>query len=191
MESSYLEVKRQFFHLGLGVILVALLYYDIFNWAIIAALILIGAVLSLIFEERNNPLFEFFRKNFGRKEEYLGKPALIFLLGSLIVVVFFSKDIALAAIIILAVGDSFSHLIGRFYGRIKTPLSETKMLEGFLAGWILAGFAAALFVPLTYAFIAAFVAMLVEFTDIPIRVDDNITVPLAAALTLWIITLFV
>jgi len=191
MESTHLEVKRQLFHLGLGLIIVALIYYDLLNWVGLAIITLLAAVSSLIVENMNIGFFEFFRTHFSRPGEYLGRPPLMFFLGSFIVVVFFSKNIALAAITILAVGDSFSHLIGRFYGKVLTPLSEKKMLEGFLAGWILAAIVAAMFVGWIYAFIAAFVAMLVEFTDIPIQIDDNITVPLAAAITLWVITLIV
>jgi len=189
MEQTHLEIKRQIFHLILGLVLAALVYYDIFTWQIIAAVTLVGALISLIVQKKKDiEIFDYFKKHFARDGEYLGRAPLLFFLGVLLVVAFFPKNIAVASILILGVGDSISHLIGRFYGKIKTPLSEKKMLEGFFAGWITGALAAWYFVGLGFAIAAAGIAMLVEFSDIN-PVDDNIMVPVVSGVVLFVLTI--
>jgi len=100
----------------------------------------------------------------------------------------FDKDIAMASIMVLALGDSVSHLYGLHYGKIKHPLSNKKFLEGTIAGFV-AGFIGALVFARWYeAFFASLAAMIVEGIEVKIgtrQIDDNIIVPLVAGGVLW------
>lgn len=190
MERESLEIKRQTFHLLAGLVLASLVYFDILNWISLSIITIIGAVIAIIDQKKRIPHLDYFRKNFERPTDYLGKGALTYFLGVLIVVAFFPKNIAVASTLILAVGDSFSHLIGKYYGKIKTRFSEHKNLEGFFAGWLLGGLSAWYFVGFPQAITAAGVAMLLEYADVTNILDDNILVPLVSALVLTLITLF-
>jgi dolichol kinase len=99
----------------------------------------------------------------------------------------FRKDIALASASIMVVGDSISHLIGRYIGKIKIPLAKEKKLEGTMVAIVCASLAALLFVNFRIAFLAAFAAMIIE-AYLPLKLtryfDDNLIIPLVAGLTM-------
>ena len=101
-------------------------------------------------------------------------------------VFFFPKDVALASMIILALGDSIAPLIGR-YGRIRHPFSKKKFLEGAIIGFIAGFIGAIIFVEAIPALIASLVAMIIEGIDLEFRfnpLDDNIFMPLISGLVI-------
>jgi uncharacterized protein (TIGR00297 family) len=103
-------------------------------------------------------------------------------------------DIVAAAWGIMAAGDGFATIAGRAWGRRRLPWNPEKTVEGTLA-FIIAGSVAGVFLamwvsptPRLYLWIApvaaAVVAALVE--SIPVRLDDNLSVPFSAAAVLWL-----
>jgi len=111
-------------------------------------------------------------------------------------------DIAAAAWGILAVGDGMATLVGRRLGRRRIPWNREKsvagtvalFLCGSLAGSVLAWWCRPNVMPPAYLwfslgapFAAALVAAFVE--TIPVRLDDNVSVPAAAAAVLWTLSL--
>lgn len=107
--------------------------------------------------------------------------------GCIIVLGLFEKNSALAALMILALGDSISPIVGGYYGKTPHPLNKLKLAEGTLAGIVAATLGAALFVPWKAAAIASFVALCIEAAEIKLGkyiLDDNITVPFIAGLVL-------
>ncbi|MGH9879708.1 MAG: diacylglycerol/polyprenol kinase family protein, partial [Nitrososphaerales archaeon] len=80
------------------------------------------------------------------------------------------------------VGDGSASIVGRMYGKNKIPFSNGKTIEGTATGIICAFVGASLFISPTMAITAALIGMIVEF--LPLRVNDNITVPLLAALSM-------
>jgi uncharacterized protein (TIGR00297 family) len=121
----------------------------------------------------------------------------------LLVLVFRHRlDIAAAAWGILAAGDGFATIVGRAVGRRPLPWNHEKTVEGTLA-FILAGSAAGVLLALwvrpsispapSIAFglvapvAAAIAAALVE--TIPVKLDDNVSVPGSAAAVLWMASL--
>ncbi len=179
-----IEFKRQGFHVVLGVILVYLLYIGALNLWLMFFLLLIGFVLSLASKRYELAFVNWFLRNFDRKEESLpGYGALTYFLGCIIVLGLFSKEIALASILVLAFGDSFSHL-GRF-GNIKNPFSNAKFLEGTILGIIAGTFAARVFVSWEAAFFGSLIAMSVEGLELAIlkkKIDDNLLIPIVSGL---------
>lgn len=122
----------------------------------------------------------------------------------LLLILFFRSrlDIAAGAWAILAVGDGMATLVGRRVGGARLPWNPDKTWAGTVAFAVTGGLAGILLcwwtrpnvatpVPTWFVFaapvLAAFVAALVE--TIPVRLDDNLSVPFAAGMTLWLATL--
>ncbi len=109
------------------------------------------------------------------------------LIAALLCVLFFPKVIAINAIAILIISDTTSALIGRRFGRHRF---FAKSLEGSLAFFV-----SALLVilvapkyeqlPLEYVmgFIAAAIGTVAE--ALPVKIDDNISIPLSVGFSLW------
>lgn len=195
MERIRLEIKRQPFHILLGLFLIALIYYDLLSQQILITLIII-AIVSSLFIKKTKPKMIYKLLQFVEREDALeelpGRGLISYIIGALIVITLFEKDIAIASIIILALGDSFSRLIGPF-GKIKHPFNNTKFLEGVIAGVIAASLGAMLFIRPLEAISASFFAMLLEGIDLRpfnFKIDDNITIPLIAGIVIWLIRLF-
>ena len=188
------ETKRQIFHLILGLLIVLLIYLDLLTAFLIGIIILIGLVLSLITKRYRIPLIDWFLRTFDREKDIKfipGKGIIFMFIGAFIAVFFFPKEIALAAVIILALGDSIAPLIGR-YGKIKHPFSRKRFLLGTIAGLFASFFGALLFVGFYEALIASFVVMFIEGIDLELRInqlDDNIMMPLVAGIVILLINL--
>jgi dolichol kinase len=121
-------------------------------------------------------------------EKFPGRGAFYFILGSFLVTLFLPLPIALASILILALGDSFTNIIGRYFGKIHLPYNPKKTIEGPLFGFVLAGIGGSFFVSPLASFVASFVAMAVE--TLPLRIgsfeiDDNLTIPVVAGVVMW------
>ncbi|MBI2105519.1 hypothetical protein HYT56_01635 [Candidatus Woesearchaeota archaeon] len=181
-----LELKRQIFHLLLGIIIVALLYREVLNIKSLFFLLLAGFVLSLLSKKYRLFGINWFLKNFDREKETLpGYGALTYFLGSIIVLGLFEKEIALASIMVLALGDSFCHL-GRF-GKISNPFNKNKLLEGTIIGIVFGAFGAAFFAPWKAAFFGSLIAMGVEGLELVVfkrKIDDNLLIPVIAGLVI-------
>lgn len=190
-----LEVRRQVAHLLFGVALtigIFLNYIDI--WFLTAANFTLVAGI-LYWKSLNGskcPLKKIL--SFFEREDHLtkfpGRGVLFFLLGAWCAVALFPNDMALASILILSVGDSVSHLYGRFLGKIKVPFFPHKNIEGHIAGTILAAIISSIFVPFAPALAAACIGMIIEIPHWKIGkipLDDNLLIPIAsgAALMTW------
>lgn len=180
-----LEVKRQAFHLILGLILVALLYFDILNAVLLAFFFCIGIIFSILSKYKKIKVIDWLLENLDRKEAVLpGKGVLFYLLGSIIVLVLFDKNIALASIMVLVLGDSLCH-IGVF-GRIKVPWNDKKTFEGIIIGMIAGILGAIFFVKPLEATLASVIAMSFESINWDrYGLDDNLIVPIVAGSVIW------
>jgi dolichol kinase len=124
-----------------------------------------------------------------------------FMLAVLIVVLFFSKQIAILSILTLVIGDSFAALVGKKYGgflfkKNKLFKSLNKSIEGVLA-FIISSF---LFVALfNYLFnfnfqylkllIVVFLASIFELFAKKLKIDDNLLITISFAISLIILNL--
>ena len=120
--------------------------------------------------------------------------AVIFaVVGALLTLQLFPRDIALASLAILAFADPLSHLVGRILGRTKHFLDNKKNIEGHIAGALASALVAMFFVSPLLAFAGSLVAMLFESMIIEIqkiKLDDNLIIPLAAGTTMFLIVRF-
>jgi uncharacterized protein (TIGR00297 family) len=111
-------------------------------------------------------------------------------------------DIVAAAWGILAFGDGMATLVGMSFGRTRLPWNREKSIAGSVAFFVCGGLAGALLawwcrpgvIPPAYVwfsigapFVAALAAAFVE--TIPVRLDDNVSVPASAAAVLWALSL--
>lgn len=196
MEIGKFELRRQIFHLLFGIFLVMLLKYDFINEKLILAAIIAGLILSYLSKKTRAPVMHGLLEMFERKEDirkFPGKGVIFYLIGAYISLLLFPKDIAMASIMVLALGDSVSHLFGLHFGKTKHPLSKTKFLEGTIAGFAAGFVGALLFLPWHEAFFASLAAMFVEAIEIKIgaaQVDDNLIMPLVAGAAVWLVRMF-
>ena len=196
MANINIEVKRKIFHLLFGILLVILLIFEIIEILHLFILLLITIIASLLSKKTKLLGVYWLMRHFEREEhikKFPAKGVISYLIGVLLVLFLFPRDIALAAILVLAFADSIGHLFGIQFGKIPHPFVSTKFVEGWIVG-LIAGFIGALFlVPWHEALAASFFAMLVEGIEIKLgaeEVDDNLLIPLVAASAIWVVRYF-
>jgi len=192
------ERARQWVHIGSG--LFALLL-RILTWWQAAAL----AAFALIFNALALPRVGG-RRLYRPVDEARGFPLgiLLYPLAVLLLVLLFPSrlDIVAAAWAILAFGDGFATLIGRATRSPQLPWNPDKTIGGttaFIVCGTLGGIAFAWWVrpaivpppPLAFTILAPLAAAIAAaFVEtIPVRLDDNISVPATAAAVLWLASL--
>ena len=182
------ELYRKILHLLLGISIALAYQYDLLSPFTLLMMIIAGVIISILSKRIWLPFLSFFLEKLEREEEkkqFPGKGLIFFFVGVLLAVKLFPKDIALASIMILAFGDSISHLIGARFGKIKNILNGDgkKLIEGTIAG-IIAGLLGAMFyVPFSQALLGSTAAMLAEVVKIDFnenQLDDNVVIPLVA-----------
>ncbi len=202
------ELRRQFVH-ALGVLLVPLaLFFG--KFAVATGSMVLALAIFILAEHRSSNyriktipkstdnsalksgsasqsvmnsihiVFEKFERSGGN---YRG--AFYFYLASAVSLFLFSQQVAVLSITVLALGDSFSTAVGIF-GKKKIFYNRKKTWEGTIAGFI-ASFAGCFFINPALALPAAFVGMLVE--SLPLKIDDNLTIPILTGLALSVITI--
>ena len=177
------ELTRQGLHFIVGVscILVFLMAGRILAMILLLAALAIGYFVA--HQIKHNSKFQFLHeiiKHVERPHEqhFPGLSAFLFVFGAILAMAIFSSSLViLSALIVLTFGDSIATILGKYYGNIE--LISDRTLEGTVAGIIVATIALAFFLPLHYAFPIAGIGMLAEYLPI----DDNIGIPLIAALT--------
>lgn len=185
------EIRRALFHIGLGLAIIILSFF--LNSAmlklILVVILVVGLFLSMISRKKTIPVIATFLNIFDRKKssDFPGRGAFYFVAGSLLALLLFEKNIALASIMVLTFGDSFTNIFGPF-GKIKTILHERKKLEGTIIGIAAGTLGAMWFVTPVQAFFGTLLAMIAEMIDFEsLQVNDNILVPVIAGI---IMTLF-
>jgi dolichol kinase len=129
---------------------------------------------------------------FFRAEEQVREAAATpYAIAILLTILTFPKPVALIAIYALAIGDPLSAVVGIRFGRHR--MIGRKSLEGSLA-FLVATFAVSLAVlswatdvplqtRLEASFLIAAIGTVVEM--LPVRIDDNLTIPLGVAGAAW------
>jgi dolichol kinase len=185
-----LELRRQSFHIFLGISIVCLIYFDLIGAKFLFFMLIVGVLISMVASRIKIPFVEWFLQNFDRGDKIRGRGVLTCVLGSLLSILIFDKNIALASITILALGDSFCHL-GK-YGKFRIPFNDIKFFEGLLIGVFFATLGALVFVSFLQAFLGSLISMVVESLDLKVRnveIDDNILIPLVAGTIMSVVAL--
>lgn len=188
--------SRRLFHLATGLTLALLVFW----LGREKAVVLIGSVLliTVLVETLRLQMNAFNRVLVGLvgsmlKEAELKRPTGVgyYLGGVLIGLLLFHTEVALASIVILAVGDPAASVVGQRWGRIR--IGE-KSLEG-AAGFGVCAMAAGVFFQgfwpgLSFVIfsVGALTGAVVEC--LPLRIDDNLILPLTTGLSMEILMRF-
>ncbi|MCL5074171.1 MAG: hypothetical protein M1136_00755 [Chloroflexi bacterium] len=145
-------------------------------------------IVRFAFLDLNHWLFRHLAPLFREREHSQLTGSTYLLLSSLATFLLFERDIAIVALLFLAVGDPLAALVGEQMGRGGVL---DKSLEGSLAyflsslalGVALARLGLFLSVPMVFAGAAA--AALMEV--LPLPTNDNLTIPLVSAATMALV----
>ncbi|MCH8088108.1 MAG: hypothetical protein IIC81_09705 [Chloroflexi bacterium] len=180
------RVERRLFHIVAGS-LFPLLALVLPQWIIIL-LAATGTGASIVLEisrRRSRRVNDCFTRRFSvllkesESSQTLGSTYL--LAATLLAFLLFDRDVAVLALLFLAVGDPLAALVGQRYGRARIRKKSVEGSLAFMAGAALVGWlliAGGLDISLWVVMSGAAVAALVELLSLP--PDDNITVPLVA-----------
>lgn len=186
------EIRRQSVHFS-GMIFVIASYFIPYVLLLAALLIVLSVAVTHCFlrpvakkfpivRNISDFLHSFARPGEVEKKIYLG--ASHFFIGmTLALVLFNSLQIFRIAVLVLIVGDSFSTIFGKLYGKHKISYNKKKSIEGSFTGFIAAFLVILTQVSIPIAFLAAFIGMFVE--SLPMKIDDNLTIPLIVGIVLW------
>jgi dolichol kinase len=126
------------------------------------------------------------RKAANKSELYeFATSPIIFAFGIVISLILFPIPASYASIAVLTLGDSSATIFGGKFGSVRFPFNKGKNVEGSIFGFLFASLGAMFFVSPMKALAAAALGILVE--SLPLPINDNLTVPLAAGLLLTII----
>ena len=192
------EDARQWVHIGSAGFALLLRFL---TWWQAAALAAVALVFNLLVLPRIGG-----RRLYRPVDEARGFPLgiLLYPFAVLLLILTFPSrlDIAAAAWAILGFGDGMATLVGRRMPGSRLPWNPEKTVAGTVAFAVAGGIAGValacwtrpavtptppLWFDIAGPIAAAIVAALVE--TIPVRLDDNVSVPASAALVLWLISL--
>jgi len=163
----------------LGTFLVSLV---IFLTALVFAASELARVQGISF-----PIFSTITWTAAKKSEFyeFATAPILFAMGIVFSLTFFPEPASYASVAILTLGDSFASIFGKKFGRTLFPFNKGQHVEGAVFGFLFAFIGALFFVSPVKAFIGAATGMLVGC--LPLPVDDNLTIPIAAGLVLTMI----
>ena len=188
------EFRRQAVHILVGFFVIiahSFLGQDAVSLFLVIALV--GVIISSLILRGNLGWLKKVLAVFERKkdlEEFPGRGPVYFFLGAAATLMLFDPNVAYAGILILSLGDSFNHYYNRQTEYKTFPWNNKKNWRGLIVGVLIGTLGASSLVPFGQAFVASFIALLLE--SMPLRIahlylNDNIFVPLVAA---GILTLF-
>ncbi len=194
---SDLQLGRRLFHLTNGVA-IATAYALLFTRSQVVHLFGIVACLVYILDRVRMHYPELLERapwvnrSFFRAEEQVREAAMTpFAIGVLLTILTFPKPVSLIAIYALGIADPLSAIVGITWGRRRVVSRKT--VEGSLAFFFataaISGLVLAWTTPMAPAVLAT-IALLVAAVGtvceaLPLRIDDNLTIPLAVGFGAW------
>lgn len=185
------EVYRKMIHIGFSLLAACyLLFFDrsamVWTFGVFTGIIVVGEILRMRFSFFTRVYRRVFGNVVRKSEEHTFTGATFTVFGAFVTVLIFEKSVAVYALLILALGDSLAALVGRRWGR--RPLLD-KTVEGTVTFLLIAILLALTVpgVPRLGAVLGALVATAVEL--LPSPVNDNLMIPLSAAITLSMVNL--
>lgn len=188
--NSKLELRRQLLHFIVTSTLALLIYLNFFDFYAVVVITFIGILISIFSKKFKIPIIKFFLNKFEREENmrnFPGRGVVLLFATTSLLLFFLEKNIVFLALVITAVGDSISPLFGIFLGKKKLFWNQSKHWEGFIASVLFSFLALICFVKPLTALIVSLITMGIETLSLKVfdrEVDDNILVPLIAAILL-------
>jgi dolichol kinase len=137
-------------------------------------------IIRLTIPSMNKLFFRIFSRITAEKDTYQLNGSTYYLISSILAILLFPREIAIAAMLYLSLGDSIAAIIGKRFGKIKI---YNKTLEGSLACFLLCFFISLTLFNWKIALVGALSATIVElFSSGDFRTlllfDDNLLIPL-------------
>lgn len=185
------EILRKLIHLIYGFFVISILFFSFYSVPILGTVLLSTVIASVVIKRYQTRLTRF--KLFGyylylEREWDLTrfplKGIITFTLGSLLTILFFERRVALASLVLLTVGDATSHIIGRYYGKVKI-FNNLKNIEGTFVAILLCMLINFFIIHYIIAFVSAILTLFLEAYEVKIGkhyIDDNLYIPLVAGL---------
>lgn len=170
------ELKRQGMHIFAGLIMAFLVYVlkPILGAYIIIPMLTI--IFFLWFAPRvKAPMVKHLINHLERTEDikkFPFKGAFWYNVGITFPIVFLTKELGAAIIIIFCLGDGTATLVGRFYGKHKLGL---KSIEGFTSFVVFGTLGTLVLLDFKTAVVLALLGGVIELSS---RFNDNLTIPL-------------
>lgn len=177
------ELGRKVNHVGMGILFIFILFYfgRIPLLYFLIVLLLTGSIIIFLMHRgRRMPIASWMVDRFEREEaRFPGYGAFWYVVGSLLLVLSVADPNEIAsAVVVLALGDAAATLFGIRNGRHRHRYNPEKTVEGTAAFFIFS-LPACIFSGWEGAALAALGAIV---ESLPLPVDDNLTIPLAAIL---------
>ena len=176
IENKSVEINRDLFHMGAGILLMLVFYFEIEPISVtLQMLMILGGILAICVVEtfRENALSHLMFK-LERNGATLGFGALWLTLGSLVAVSFLKTPGVLAVFSAIFIGDPVATIVGINFGGMKLPWNRRKSVIGSAAYFVVTAGVSALFIAPNYAILIGLVGALVE--SLRIKIDDNLSV---------------
>ncbi len=182
------EFVRQLSHLLFGLLIAIFIYLG--SAPVVIAVLSSSIFAGFLFSDAISrgmyiPLISPIVGHLERDVEYPGKGTLVFLITALFLTAVFPGLIAALSILVLAVLDSISTIVGITFGNHK--IYQNKSAEGTLAGIGATFLVLLIFI---HPVVACITACIAGITELYSPVDDNMTIPLITALTIVSLSLF-
>jgi len=191
MEAQEFSLKRELQRKAVHVtsVLIVIFYYFLPKEAILLPMTLF-LILFLEVEFIRIDLklkLPFFHKLYRENEEDRLSGNVFFLIGAIIAISVFYKEIAIAAILMTTIGDAFAAIFGKRFGKTWIPKLKDRAVEGCMAEFmvdLLIGFVFlhSWLVILVMAGTATIVETVVN------KIDDNLLIPLFSGFNAQILT---
>ena len=184
----YSETLRQLIHLsGVSIIPISHIIYIYFGKEMVSLfyiLVIFFLIVLSILIKRSRFFFELFKMVDRNKDLKVmpAKGAINFFIGIFFVSIFFDIKTLYISIAVLYLGDSFSTIVGKKFGKHKIPYNRKKSLEGFIAFVVFSFIGTIFFCNVKTAIILSIFGAFIE--SLPIKIDDNITIPISVAIFL-------
>jgi dolichol kinase len=177
-------MERRLFHVVACLtlsILALVIPRDTFLWLLfaLASLLLLVDIVRLIWFATNRLFLWVFRSLIRRQETHGLTGSIYVLVGCLLTVLLFDRDIAVAGMIFLGVGDAFAGMIGERWGRHRILSKSLEGTASFFVSSVVVGLIfkyTALDISWMVLILGALSAAIVEL--LPLPVNDNLAIPL-------------
>jgi len=183
------EDSRQVIHVSIGLLLCLMIW--LLGTQTALYLVLSGTCLGILIIHLtligfNIPGIEKLFGKFERLGAMPGEGAMYYAFGVLFAIGLLRNSPAalISVILILALGDGLATYVGRRYGYHVLPWNRKKTAEG-LIGFVAGSTSALIVLPLHATILIIVLATVVE--SLPIKLDDNITLPLFTSLLYYFI----
>jgi len=178
------EMSRQAVHVSIGLLLclmIRLLGIETTSYFVLAGTLVGLLIINVVLMGVRVPGIDKLLDRFEREGVMPGEGSMYYALGVLFALGLLRNNSAeaIAVILILALGDALATYIGRYYGKHKLPWNSDKTIEGSL-GFTAGAMCSLLVLPVPITLLIVIISTAIE--SLPIGLDDNITLPIAASL---------